>query len=136
MKPTVVLDSSVITKWFRSVGEEKTDQARVYRDQLEKDEISVVVPDLLYYEMINVAKNDKIGPQKYWEEAIEILFSFPFEICPLDREFSQEVLNLAKGLDISAYDACYLTLAKERNIILVTADRELLTKAPDLTKPL
>lgn len=136
MKPVIILDSSIITKWFRSVGEEKIAQARAYRDQVEREEILVIAPDLLYYEMVNVAKNDKTQTEELWEESLDAIFSLPFEISLPDKNRFLQIFNLAKQLDISTYDACYLALAKERNTVLVTCDKELLTKAPDLTKPL
>lgn len=136
MNPKFVLDSSIIIKWFRADGEEKVVEARNYLVKNLAGEITILVPDLLYYEIANIAKNDKIQSQDFWEDSLETLFSSSLEVSPPDSNFIKKAYKLAKDLNVSAYDASYLVLARDNGCLLVTPDRELLTNAPDLTTPL
>lgn len=136
MNPKIVLDSSIIIKWFRSNGEEKVVEARNYLQRIIAGEIVILVPDLLYYEIANIAKNDKTQSQDFWQDSLETLFSSSLEVLPPDNSFIKKAYKLAKDLNISVYDACYLVLARDNGSFLVTADKELLAKAPGLTKSL
>lgn len=47
--PLVILDTSVIIKWF--TNEENTDRSIEYRDRHIDREIEIIEPDLLLYEI-------------------------------------------------------------------------------------
>jgi predicted nucleic acid-binding protein len=127
-----VFDASVVVKWFRSVGERHVDEARELRDRFEHGELVVIVPPLLYLELLNVA-----GRRWKWEaEALaiyaDILEGVPFvtRTAPLDGVARWT----ARGL--TAYDASYVALAEAEGIDLVTDDAQIPMLAPDFARPL
>jgi predicted nucleic acid-binding protein len=61
---TVVLDASIVIKWFRSAGETHVDAARSFRSALEAGQLRIQVPSLLFLEIVNIA-----GRRWNWQRA-------------------------------------------------------------------
>ena len=113
-----VLDASVVLKWFVA-GQRGSSEARRLRADYEAGRLSVVVPALLFLEIVNVA-----GRRWGWdEEALldlaEALGDLSFEVG--EPEWQLVATWVARGL--TAYDAAYAALAEERGLALVTDDR-------------
>ncbi len=53
-KQKVVADASVVAKWF--LNEEFSEEATLLRDSFVKDELTISVPSLLNYEILNVLR--------------------------------------------------------------------------------
>ena len=94
---------------------------------------------LTIYEVINAlwkeaALTKAISPR----EAFEIvgLFAKTLEFMKIlsPHPHEDKILSMAKELNITAYDASYIILAKENNLTLVTEDKKLRTKAEKLVK--
>lgn len=133
---TIVLDSSVIIKWFKKAGEEKTDEADKYFKQCLNNKVTIAVPALLFYEFINIASSNKTIFESDWKESLEKLFSLPLEIYPLDVFSAKETYQISKQYDLTAYDATYLALASRLKTVLVTCDKELIKKGGSLVREL
>jgi predicted nucleic acid-binding protein len=128
----VVLDASVILKWFVPTDERGRDEARGLRDEYRAGRLIVLVPSLLYLELLNVA-----GRRWGWDEAALLglaagLQDLLFEVA--DPDPSAVGTWVARGL--TAYDAVYVAAAEEREIHLVTDDRTILTVAREVARPL
>ncbi len=94
--------------------------ARFLRDGLELFTIS-----LLRYELTNALwKGLKLGRVKL-EDAEAALREFEAFNIPEVEVSTTAILRLAHTYDRSAYDTAYLTLAEERRIPLITADKRL-----------
>lgn len=130
-KPTnIILDSSVIAKWFFP-SEEDGEIALKLRDLFLSKEISISAPTLIYYEINNLIRsavkslriNEKLAKEAYFGflELDLIIYS--------SKELMELALEKAISLDISSYDASYLTLAEYLKIPLITADQKLIGKA-------
>lgn len=114
----VVLDASVVLKWFRTEGERHLGPARALRATFEQGQLSVLAPPLLRLEIVNVA-----GRRWRWgrSELVELAFTldelgFEFEEPELPRVASWT----ARGL--TAYDAAYVAVAEARATPLITDD--------------
>lgn len=129
----MVLDASIIVKWVKSADEEKVGEARLYFEQLRRKEIEITVPDLIFYELANLASRQSDEAQKIYLELINNLFNSDIKIVPPDQELIREAVNIAYSFKVSAYDAAYLALASRFQTKLVTADSKLCAKVPDLT---
>lgn len=126
----IILDSSVIAKWFFP-SEEESEIALKIRDLFVEKEIYISAPTLIYYEINNLIKtaikrsrvNEKLARQAYqgFLELDLITYS--------SKELLEQALEKAVALDISSYDAFYLVLAEYLQIPLITADKKLITKA-------
>lgn len=128
----LVLDSSVVLKWFASEGEAGSAQARTIRGRYEAGGLLVVVPSLMFLEVVNIA-----GRRWLWEESqlLELagaLDDLGFDIA--EPELRSVAAWTARGL--SAYDSAYVALAEERGLQLMTDDQQILEIAGALARPL
>lgn len=128
----VVLDASVILKWFVATDERGRDEARGLRGEYRAGRLIVLVPSLLFMELLNVA-----GRRWGWEEAALLglaagLQDLLFEVA--DPDLSEVATWVTRGL--TAYDAAYVALAEKRGIQLVTDDQTILEVAGELVRAL
>ncbi|MCD6535719.1 MAG: type II toxin-antitoxin system VapC family toxin [Thaumarchaeota archaeon] len=94
---------------------------------------------LTIYEVINALwKEAALTKAISLQEAFKIvgLFAKTLEFMKIlsPHPHEDKILSMAKELNITAYDASYLILAKENNLTLVTEDKKLKTKAEKLVK--
>lgn len=138
MIPSFVIDSSIIIKWIKDSNETDRDKALVLYKKLHNKEIKITIPDLLFYELSNFGSRQPIETLTACHDLINNLFDpeIGVEILPANEELIQYATSLAHDLNISAYDATYLAVAEKYNTKLVTADKKLLTVAPNLTTSL
>ena len=59
----VVVDASVVLKWFHAAGEEAVEPARTILDAFARRQVDLVVLDLTIYEIGNVLVRAGAGPQ-------------------------------------------------------------------------
>ncbi|MHB1583004.1 MAG: type II toxin-antitoxin system VapC family toxin [Acidimicrobiales bacterium] len=127
----VVLDASVVLKWFAS-EQRGSFEARQLRDDYQAGRLSVVVPSLLFLELLNVA-----GRRWRWEpeavaELAEALGDLSFEVS--EPELASVASWISRGL--TAYDAAYVALAERRELALVTDDDVIIELAPGISRAL
>jgi predicted nucleic acid-binding protein len=126
--PDLVVDASVAVKLF--VDEELSDEAALLFQRLAATPPArFFVPDLLFLECANILwKYLRFGydPQQARQDISDLL------LLPLQPVAAAELLemsfHLAIGLDITAYDASYVALARDLEVPLITADRRLSRK--------
>ncbi|HVR89359.1 MAG TPA: type II toxin-antitoxin system VapC family toxin [Candidatus Limnocylindria bacterium] len=124
----LVLDASVIGRWF---GPSRDAQSATVRTDFEAGRLVIVVPRLLFLELLNVA-----GRQRRWAETqllglVSRLVEARFEV--VEPDLRRVAAWTARGL--TTYDATYVALAEERGIPLVTNDREILRIAGEVARP-
>lgn len=124
----LVLDASIIAKWFHSEGENHLKPARALRQEFEAGELTVYAPTLLGIEIINIA-----GRRWKWTEEALLTLAITFE--SLDFIWTEPDLSslapwIAKGL--STYDACYAAVSESEVATLITDDRRLLEVASEI----
>jgi predicted nucleic acid-binding protein len=126
-----VLDASVVLKWF--VPEQRgSSEARRLRNDYEAGRLSVVVPALLFLELLNVAGRRWSWDEEALLELAESLGGLSFEVG--EPELQSVASWIARGL--TAYDAAYVALAEERGLALVTDDETIIELAPEISRPL
>jgi len=127
----VVLDASVVLKWF-AAEQRGSFEARQLRDDYQAGRLSVVVPSLLFLELLNVA-----GRRWRWQteavaELAEALGDLSFEVS--EPELPSVASWISRGL--MAYDAAYVALAERRRLALVTDDDTIIELAPGISHAL
>ncbi len=128
----MVVDASVIIKWFiPEVG--SPEAGSILIDHLFGRE-ELFVPELLYYQVVNVLRYKSDIESAAVEEFIDILSKFELKRVGSDAAFFKSVLRTARQYDISAYDAAYVALASLFNCTLVTADTKLAQKTGKAVK--
>lgn len=124
----VVLDASVVIKWFRNQGEPNLEQARELRHAYEHGELLVFAPPLLGLEILNVAGRRWLLNAQALESVATALESLGFEY--VEPDLSVVARWIARGL--SAYDAAYVAVAESTSARLVTDDEQLAAVAGEL----
>jgi predicted nucleic acid-binding protein len=127
----VVLDASVVLKWF-AADERGSAEARALRREYEAGRLFVAVPTLLFLELVNVAGRRWRWDEEPLLELAEALDDLLFEIG--EPELGSVASWVARGL--TAYDAVYVALAEERGLDLVTDDETIIALAGEITRPL
>ncbi len=128
----VVLDASVVLKWFGSADERGHAEAGELRTEYEAGRLVVVAPSLLFLELLNVA-----GRRWGWDESalLELAVALEdllFEVA--EPELTSVGTWVARGL--TAYDAAYVALAEVRGMPLVSDDQTILEVAGEVARPL
>jgi predicted nucleic acid-binding protein len=126
-----VLDASVVLKWF-AAEQRGSSEARKLRNDYEAGRLSVVVPALLFLELLNVAGRRWGWAEEALLELAEALGDLSFEVT--EPELQLVASWVARGL--TAYDAAYVALAEERDLALVTDDETVIELAPAISRPL
>ncbi|MBI2863068.1 MAG: type II toxin-antitoxin system VapC family toxin [Chloroflexi bacterium] len=123
---SLLLDSSVVVKWFRN--ETDSDKALAIQEEFLKGNLDVHISELTLYETANALRYsgdhtaDQIG--EYLESIVTLgiaAYAFDWDVLKLAIEGS-----FAKG--VSIYDAYLVSLAKSHGHMLLTADAKLLAK--------
>lgn len=119
-----VVDASVGIKLF--VEEPLSDQAHALFTKLTKDPpAELYVPDLFYIECTNILL-------KYMRRFGCSLEDSQADLADLKTlalktvstaELMEDAILLASQKNLTAYDACYAVLARQLNILLITADK-------------
>mgnify|MGYP001614629008 CR=1 FL=1 len=117
-----VVDASVVVKWF--LDEEGSKEALQLRSEHISGKISLVVPDLLFLEVLNALRY-KGGTQKTLAEANRALWDIQFHIEKNSSFLMEKAAVLALEYNLSLYDALYLALALLYGCPLVTVDSAL-----------
>jgi predicted nucleic acid-binding protein len=128
----VVLDASVVIKWFRTQGERHTEAALALRTAFEAGELIVLAPPLLRLEIVNVA-----GRRWQWDEAA--LAELAGGLDDLGFELNEPDLGrvaywTARGL--TAYDAAYVVVAEATHTRLITDDDLIVATAGQIAQAL
>lgn len=122
----IVVDTSVILKWFHSDNEPEVDEARALLAAHQRAQIVTILLDLSWYELGNV-----LSRSLRWEPAdvadqlddLETLCGPPITA---DLTWHHNAAHLAARHDLTFYDASFVAAAEALNAQLVSADRQLL----------
>jgi predicted nucleic acid-binding protein len=124
----LVLDASVVLKWFRSENERHLGAARSLRAAFEAGELLVFAPPLLRLEIVNAA-----GRRWGWDELSLVGLATALDELGFrlqEPELVRVARWTAKGL--TAYDAAYVALAEAEELELITDDDLVTALAPHI----
>jgi len=121
----LVIDASVLIKFY--VPEILSDRAERLLARVEKKEIDLLAPDLIYPEAGNILWKKQRLKELTRPEVEQITDAIL--LLPLKIEVSKSLLPVAVDIAIAygmtVYDALYLSLAKVYETTMITADRKL-----------
>jgi len=125
---TLILDSSVIAKWFFPENDSKN--ALAIKKKFTNNNVSIAIPILLYYEINSLLKTGVKTFRIDANDAKEVYSAFlKLNFISYSSEFLLEkTLATALKFDISSYDASYIALSEYLQVQFFTADKKLLNR--------
>lgn len=125
MGAKIVVDTSVLIKWFKTRDENLLKEANHLLEEIVQRGIQVNVPALLLYEVGNILLlKTRLGLTAL-EAALDSLESLPFLVAPPATPLLKRAVHLGRQLNLTFYDASFLALAVELDCPFVTVDRRL-----------
>lgn len=122
----VVLDASVIIKWFVADQEEFRDEAMLLYRHIRDGNIEVIQP--VHWQAEVLAVLVRKFDSHTMATLLFLLESFEFPVINRPDVF-QRAINLSSALNHHLFDTLYLGLALEEGATLVTDDRKFFGKA-------
>lgn len=125
MSGELVIDSSVVVKWF--VDETLIDIARLVRSEWKSRRIVCFAPDLLFVEMGNIIWKKRRRNEISTADASLViggLQRLPWRVTSTES-LLEDAYKIATEWDRTVYDSCYLALANRMKCDFVTADDRL-----------
>ncbi len=126
-KPAFVIDASVAVAG--AFDEPWSSAARDLFAQAERDELSLIVPDLFWYEVAHALRHGLAADGERLSRTIRWMGAAPVATISLDPADLAGVVAMAVDEGLTVYDAAYLFLARQVGCSLITQDRKLLTAA-------
>jgi len=120
----VILDTSVIIKWYRQ-GELLADRALALRDAFLDGRVMLTVPSLVAYELSNVLRFKRDLATEDVQAAVESLYRMGLEWIPPSSAAICRAVELARACETTVYDATFAALGETLNATFVTADGRL-----------
>ncbi|MBN2373216.1 type II toxin-antitoxin system VapC family toxin [bacterium] len=121
-----VLDTSVVVKWFSESDEDDLKASLNLRHQILERKCSIVVPDLLFYEIANALRYNPSFTEDDIKKAVNTLFDMDFDVKNIDPVAMELAIEIAVRNDVTIYDACFLALSELEKISFITADYKFL----------
>jgi len=121
----LVIDASVLIKFY--VPEILSDRAERLLAKVEKKDIDLLAPDLIYPEAGNILwKKQRLKEltRSEVEEITDAILSLPLKM-EASKPLLPLALDIAIACGITVYDAIYVSLAKVYETTMITADRKL-----------
>jgi len=129
----LILDTSVIVKWFFKDDERNKGKADIILNQYMDNEIAIIIPELSVFEVANVLKN-KIKKYRFeQQDIIDRLYNMGI-IFYIDKEILKNAVNIAIDINESVYDCIFLATAEYFDGIFVTDDNRLLSSYNNYSK--
>lgn len=121
----LLIDTSVLIKWFHDAGESELAEARAIRDAHIRGELVAEVLDLAIYEVGNVLARALRWTAVDVGDQLDDLLAIVGAPIVMARGWLHDVAVLAETHSLSFYDASWAAAAVALGIPLVSADRRL-----------
>ncbi len=129
---TLVIDSSVITKWVNQSNEQNVEDADNILNKTFLYEVELIAPELAKYELGNVLLKGKQLTLAEARITLNTLYSLPITFITESEELAKETYAIALDTNITYYDASFISLAKQYNATLVTDNMKHQGKVKDI----
>ena len=117
---TLVTDTSVFVKWLNQANEQNLDNADKILQEVKSGQVEIVVPELMKYEIGNVLLKGKQLTSNQAYVSLGTAYSLPVTFVSESEKQAKETYALAYDLNITYYDASFLSLAQQYGATLIT----------------
>ena len=100
-RQTLVLDASVGVKWFSARGEAALFQALAIRDAHIAGHITIMVPELFFYEVANAITHKLSIPLEAVQSAVASMFALDIGAVSIDSGLLESSVTLSRRLCIT-----------------------------------
>ena len=122
----LLIDTSVLIKWFHSDGESELEQARTLRSAHVTGELDAHMLDLAFYEVGNVLTRALRWTATDVADQLDDLSAILGPPLVMTPAWLRHAATLADIHTLSFYDASWAAAAVELGVQLISADRRLL----------
>jgi len=122
----LLVDTSVLIKWFHEAGESELAEARAIRDAHIRGELEAHMLDLAIYEVANVLVRALKWTSSDVSDQLDDLLAIVGVPITMAQTWLRDAAELAEIHTLSFYDASWASTAAALGIALVSADRRLL----------
>ncbi|MGH7758227.1 MAG: type II toxin-antitoxin system VapC family toxin [Candidatus Dormibacteria bacterium] len=123
---TLLVDTSVLVKWFHSEGESELAEAQAIRDATRRDEVDACVIDLAIYEMGNLLLRGLRWNGSDVADQLDDLIVICGAPLAMAAAWFREAATIGAAHALTFYDACWVAAAQALGVSLVSADAQLL----------
>lgn len=118
----IVLDSSVVVKWFSK--ETKSAEALTLMDSYVQGSVDLIVSEILFCEVGNALRYKPDYDAEKLKTALLQLFSLHMKVAHLTEDLMVRAGAIAYEGKITLYDALPVAIAEHRKAVCITADQE------------
>jgi predicted nucleic acid-binding protein len=123
---TLLVDTSVLVKWFHTEGEPGLTEARAIRDATKAGELQARVIDLALYEMGNVLLRGLGWNGSDVADQLDDLIVICGPPLAMAAAWLRQAAVIGEQHQLTFYDAAWAAAAEALGVSLVSADRGLL----------
>lgn len=121
----LLIDTSVLIKWFHDAGESELVEARAIRDAHIRGDLDAHVLDLAIYEVGNVLAQALKWTAGDVADQLDDLLAIIGSPIAMAHDWLRDAAVLAETHVLSFYDASWAATAAALGVSLVSADRKL-----------
>jgi predicted nucleic acid-binding protein len=111
--PVLIVDTSVVLKWFLEKDELDGVRARKLREAFLSRRCTLRAPDLLLVEVANALAVGHRSDVKQVTKALEAIQEIELDLVELQFRTLVKAVELASTYGVTVYDACFLAVAIE-----------------------
>jgi len=126
--PLLILDTSVVLKWFLEQGEADAAWARKLREAFLRRRCTLGAPYLLLIEVTNALTTGRRASPKQVSEAIARISEIGLHWFEVQFPTLEKAIELASTYGVTVYDSYFLAVAIKSDALLVTADEAFFRK--------
>ena len=126
--PVLILDTSVVLKWFLEKDEPDVARARELREAFLSRRCTLRAPDLLLVEVANALTAGHRSSPKQVTQALEAIQAIELHLVGVQFPTLVRAVELASTYGVPVYDSYFLAVAIESEGLLVTADEVFIRK--------
>ncbi len=123
---TLLVDTSVLVKWFHSEGESELEEARAIRDAAQRGDVQSRVIDLALYELGNVVLRSLAWTGSDVADQLDDLVVICGAPLAMTAEWFRQAATIGAIHGLTFSDAAWAAAAEGLGVSLVSSDRLLL----------